>query len=203
MKQKSIHDVRCFRRELDLQLDILYRLHAVEGIIFGSEVQFGNKIVDIVWIDNNEIHAVELKLTNWRGALEQAKDYMMWGANYSYICMPPRMKGVPKTAKDACCDAGIGYLEYVPPDDYDAFRGRCHYNTSFDFSYPFKTIVAPLMIKTVDIKYDERSKLKNTIEWVHFTRLAKARMLVKTNSGKEYPDWMKRPSGIDKIDNIC
>lgn len=196
---KRIHDVRLFRSEAELQHDILKRLNGVEGIIFGSEIQFGNRIVDIAWIDSQGlVHAVELKLTNWKGAMDQAKDYILWGVNYSYICMPPKLRGVPKTAKKACTEAGIGYLEYVPPNEYKVRNsGRCTYTISFDYSYPFKSVVCPRLVKTEDIHYtDERRELVNTLEFLHFNKLANARKLVKANAKMKFPKWLKRP--VDK-----
>lgn len=54
-----------------------------------TEIQIGNKIPDIVFVDEglNIIIAIELKINKWKDALKQALTYQLW-AQKSYIALP-------------------------------------------------------------------------------------------------------------------
>lgn len=59
-----------------------------EWKIFAVEVPLFHRSIDVVFTDNSwKYYAIEFKLKNWKQAIEQAKDYMMW-ADFTFICIP-------------------------------------------------------------------------------------------------------------------
>ena len=54
-----------------------------------QEVPILGRYVDLVFIKDNKIYTIEFKLNNCKKALTQSKDHML-GADFCYICMPPR-----------------------------------------------------------------------------------------------------------------
>lgn len=54
-----------------------------------TEVQIGNKIPDIILVNDDltDIIAIELKIKKWKDALIQALNYQLW-AKKSYIALP-------------------------------------------------------------------------------------------------------------------
>ena len=53
--------------------------------------------------------AVEAKLTRWKEAVAQARDYLRF-ANEAYIAMPASIIGRNTKALAACADAGVGVI---------------------------------------------------------------------------------------------
>jgi hypothetical protein len=62
-----------------------------------------------------EVVAVEAKLTRWREAIEQAKDYRTF-SNQSFIALPESVIDRNPTIPDACEDAGVGLVAVTPSD---------------------------------------------------------------------------------------
>ncbi len=62
-----------------------------------------------------EVVAVEAKLTRWREALQQAKNYLTF-SNQSFIALPESVVDRNPTIPDACEEAGIGLVAVSPSD---------------------------------------------------------------------------------------
>jgi hypothetical protein len=69
--------------------------------------------------------AVEAKLTRWKDALAQARDYLRF-ANEAYIAMPASVIGRNATALAACADAGIGVIAVDEVDARVVLRAKTH-----------------------------------------------------------------------------
>jgi hypothetical protein len=52
-----------------------------------SEVPFLNRKIDLVCLNNKKLSTYELKIKNWRRAIEQMLDHSI-AANFCYLCMP-------------------------------------------------------------------------------------------------------------------
>lgn len=52
-----------------------------------SEVPFMNRKIDLVCLNNNILSTYELKIKNWRRAIEQMLDHSI-AANFCYLCLP-------------------------------------------------------------------------------------------------------------------
>jgi hypothetical protein len=58
-----------------------------ENEIVLSEVPFMNRKIDLVCYNNKILTTYELKIKNWRKAIEQMLDHSI-AANFCYLCMP-------------------------------------------------------------------------------------------------------------------
>lgn len=72
--------------EKNLNNAILSYLRSKETCVF-SEIPFLSRIIDIIVIKDNCIYSYELKLKNWKKAIEQMKDQRI-ASTYSILCMP-------------------------------------------------------------------------------------------------------------------
>ena len=72
--------------ERDLNKNILSYLKDKETYVY-SEIPFLSRIIDIIVLKDNCIYSYELKLKNWKRALEQLKDQRI-ASTYSILCMP-------------------------------------------------------------------------------------------------------------------
>ena len=69
-----------------------------KGIAAVTEVPFMQQSIDLVYLENNQLIAMEFKIDNWKRAIEQASSHFL-GTNEVYICIPKPKKGMPeKTA---------------------------------------------------------------------------------------------------------
>ena len=74
------------------------------------EIRIGFCRADIIAYDTTTMIAVELKLSDWKKALVQAKNYQL-GAEYVYIAFPLKKSYlVLRKAKDNLLREGIGLL---------------------------------------------------------------------------------------------
>ena len=72
--------------EKKLNRKIFHYLKNTEANVF-TEIPFLSRIIDIVVLKEDGIYSYELKLQNWKKAIEQLKDQRI-GSNYSILCMP-------------------------------------------------------------------------------------------------------------------
>ena len=76
--------------------------------IVKQEVPFLSRCIDIVFInESNEVISIELKVHDWRHAIEQAINHKL-GADKSYICLPKRK--LSESLSSALRATGIGLL---------------------------------------------------------------------------------------------
>lgn len=73
-------------KEDKLNYKIRNFLYAPDKLII-SEVPFLSRTIDIVALENNKIYTIELKIKNWKKAIEQMLDHSI-ASNYCYLCMP-------------------------------------------------------------------------------------------------------------------
>lgn len=55
-----------------------------------KEVPILGRYADLAFLKDNNIYTIEFKINNCRKAFAQSKDHML-GADFCYICMPPRI----------------------------------------------------------------------------------------------------------------
>ena len=75
-----------FYLELELFKPV-YDYFARQGYIIKREIKIGYHKADIVAFKNGLVTAVELKITDWKKAIIQAKNYQL-GADYVYVAFP-------------------------------------------------------------------------------------------------------------------
>lgn len=90
------------------------RLQQTDGVSVGTEVPLAGRLVDLVYVQAEEVFTIEFKLADWRRALRQARDHLL-GADKAFVCMPPRK--VSQDMRDEFERAGIGLLFFR--DDWD------------------------------------------------------------------------------------
>ncbi len=73
-----------YEEDLKAGLKSFFRSHGYRAY---TEVRMINRWVDLVAVKENEIVAVELKISDWKQALRQAVAYQL-GADYSFVAMP-------------------------------------------------------------------------------------------------------------------
>lgn len=76
--------------------------------------------------------AVEAKLTRWRDALGQARDYLRF-ANEAYIAMPSGIIGRNTTALTQCADSGVGVIAVDEVDARVVLRAETHRRRSAEW----------------------------------------------------------------------
>ena len=81
------------------------------GVVAAIGVPFMARCIDLVLLSDDEIHAVEFKLKDWRRGIAQARDHLL-GADYVYLCLPVRQPSDALIA--ACDDSGVGLLMFDP-----------------------------------------------------------------------------------------
>ena len=81
-----------------------------QGYIVRYEVKIGFCRADVVAFKNDETTAVELKLSNWKKAIIQAKNYQL-GCDYVYLAVPLwRAYNILRKAEFYLKKEGIGLL---------------------------------------------------------------------------------------------
>ena len=63
-----------------------------------AEIPFLSRRIDIVVLNGEEIYSYELKLKNWKKAIEQLKDQRIV-SNYSILCMPKKNMTIQQEQK--------------------------------------------------------------------------------------------------------
>jgi hypothetical protein len=79
-----------------------------------------------------QVVAVEAKMTRWRDALAQARDYLRF-ANEAYIAMPAGVIGRNAGALAACADAGVGVIAVDEVDAHVVLRAEGHRQCSAEW----------------------------------------------------------------------
>ena len=76
--------------------------------IVKKEVPFLSRCIDIVFVnEKDEVVSIELKVHDWRHAIEQAINHQL-GADKSYICLPKRKMN--EQLSSALKTTGVGLL---------------------------------------------------------------------------------------------
>ena len=91
-------------------IDICRRLHK-KGLPVVREIAIG-LWADIAYIEGDRLYAIECKLSDWRGALNQAMLYGVSGADYAIVIMPPR--DITEEMDSAFRRHGIGFAFFMP-----------------------------------------------------------------------------------------
>lgn len=80
------------------------------GYIVKSEIKIGFCRADIVAFKEEKVVSVELKISDWKKAILQAKNYQL-GSDYVYIAFPlMNSYNILRKAEGRIRDAGIGLL---------------------------------------------------------------------------------------------
>jgi len=81
-----------------------------QGYNVYTEVNIGFHRADLLGLKCDEVVAVELKLTDWKKAIIQAKNYML-GADYVYLAVPLlKSYNILRKAEYFLKKEGIGFL---------------------------------------------------------------------------------------------
>lgn len=97
------------RSEHAYVLDAHKRLRAM-GIPSRREAPLMGRSIDLMYIHDGDLITVEFKLTDWRRALDQARDHQI-GSDFSYICLP---QGSASSELEAEAKrAGVGLFFFV------------------------------------------------------------------------------------------
>lgn len=103
------------------------------------EVSVLNRCIDIVYVNSNkEIVTIEVKLSNWKRAVEQAKDHQLY-ADKSYICLLKPKRGFSKQFMDTLRLNGIGLICFNHPGSKKAsvrFKKKIQANKNTDLWKP-------------------------------------------------------------------
>lgn len=147
--------------EYEMQMEIYNNLLNVPSIdAVDYEVSIGGHYADIVYLENDEMHALELKLTWCTRGLEQAKFYQMYGANYATVVT--RKQRVPKKHLLTFEEHGVGLAFFIPSKVVDVHLDFCHYPQYTGFQFPLEWILKPIKIPD-DATFTKR--LKNKVEF--------------------------------------
>jgi hypothetical protein len=76
------------------------------------QIPFISRIIDIVEITKSgSIISYELKIKNWKKAIEQIRNHSI-ASHYSYLCMPKRRVGAKKLyiVSEICEKEGFGFI---------------------------------------------------------------------------------------------
>ncbi|MCF8002205.1 MAG: hypothetical protein K9K76_10160 [Halanaerobiales bacterium] len=142
--------------EADMVLDCynnLKQLSEYKDIIL--EVPYLSRSIDMIIVDRQDnIISVEFKLSDWKRAIQQAKDHSM-GSDMAYICMPEPAQGFKKNFIDKLKLNGIGLYVY----DNDSRDNIC----------PLRELIQP---KPSNSKWRPHvDSLKNIIEKISNKRI--------------------------------
>ena len=75
-------------KEIDIEhnLESFFTQEKDEGCIVSRQVYFGGKKIDMVLVLNESVSSIEVKISDWRGALRQANLNRL-ACDYSYVAM--------------------------------------------------------------------------------------------------------------------
>jgi hypothetical protein len=96
------------RTEQAYVLDAYKRLRK-KGVPSLWEAPIMGRSVDLVYLEQNFLIAIEFKLTDWRKGLRQARDHQI-GADFAYLCIPNREPS--EELRVAAQETGIGLLRF-------------------------------------------------------------------------------------------
>lgn len=97
--------------EIRLQNQVFSKLKTTYSIV-KKEVPILSRCVDLIYInDRDEIISIEVKISNWRKAVEQASEHNLV-ADKAYVCLPKKTRGVSEELIDLVKINGIGLFIY-------------------------------------------------------------------------------------------
>ncbi len=99
--------------EVDLREPVADHLRALGCEVY-FEVPILHRHADVVGIQGEEVVAVELKLTQWRVALAQARAYQL-GAQRAYLALPQPRAEALRRAPSPLESEGVGLLGVALP----------------------------------------------------------------------------------------
>lgn len=109
MENTSSCEIHPFYREWELTKPVS-EYFKKEGYVVRKEVKIGYCRADLVAFGNGVTVAIELKLSGWKKAIKQAKNYQL-GADYVYIASPlMKIDIFLRKAKMFIKNEGIGLL---------------------------------------------------------------------------------------------
>ena len=98
-----------FLNESQLNLPVI-NYFKTRGYTVKREIKIGFCIADIVAFKKETVVSIELKLSDWKKAIVQAKNYQL-GSDYVYIAFPLMNSfNVLRNAKSTLQKNGIGFL---------------------------------------------------------------------------------------------
>lgn len=98
-----------FSNESQLKLPVI-NYFKTRGYTVKREIKIGFCIADIVAFKKETVVSIELKLSDWKKAIVQAKNYQL-GSDYVYIAFPLMSSfNVLRKAKSTLQKNGIGFL---------------------------------------------------------------------------------------------
>lgn len=97
------------RTEESIVRDSFHRISKKKSIQACCQVPILGRSVDLIYIVDERLIAVEFKLFAWRKALEQSFDHKL-GADFAYICMLRRK--ITNDMKEEFQKAGVGLVFY-------------------------------------------------------------------------------------------
>jgi len=102
--QKKIKSERCIVN------DAYQRLRKNSALLtVHCEVPLLGRSIDLAYILEDNLFAIEFKLKDWRRAIRQARDYKL-GVDFAYICMPERE--ISTIMQKAIEEAEVGLIFY-------------------------------------------------------------------------------------------
>lgn len=87
-----------------------------KGVEVVTEVPFMQQSIDLVYLENNTLIAIEFKINNWKRAIEQASSHLL-GTNEVYICIPKPKKGIPEKLLEAMKKTDVGLFFFDENSD--------------------------------------------------------------------------------------
>ena len=87
-----------------------------KGIAAVTEVPFMQQSIDLFYLENNQLIAMEFKIDNWKRAIEQASSHFL-GTNEVYICIPKPKKGMPEKLSEAMAKTDVGLVFFDEASD--------------------------------------------------------------------------------------
>lgn len=91
------------------------RLRKESTIDACCEVPLLGRFIDLAYIKNNILTAIEFKLHDWKRAVRQSYDHRL-GADFAYICMPERR--VSEKMEEEIKAAGVGLIFYCEEGEW-------------------------------------------------------------------------------------
>ena len=125
--------------EYEMETDCYNRLLSYPGLV-KRQVNLGDnrRIIDICHYHLGDLTAFELKMANWRQAINQASDHAL-AADFCYVVMPG-YKRITKPMTNAFSEFGIGLIFYRNAKRVKIRGLFVSHMLTVDLSYPFKLI---------------------------------------------------------------
>jgi len=126
--------------EYEMEMNIYRRLLRYP-VMVAQQISLGcnKRIVDLAYLACGDLVTIELKIKDWRHALEQAADHLDV-ADYAYVVMPP-YKRITRPMELSFTQSGIGLCFYRPPKKTIEIKGRyLRLRYADDDSFPLQLI---------------------------------------------------------------